>query len=411
MHEKLQRFWIYLIAVSSFLFFINSEKGISAVDVIIAVFYNGILFVWLFWQLAVKRKKLVDNYADLSIFLFFIFVLLNLIISLLNDVSFLDWLREFTLLSMILYYFPIREYFTEKKHILTLLILFLLSTLCIVFLQYYSYYQVTLKGLEYAWQLIHSKRINLALFSILISYGTIFLLYQKKLLNKILLILIVILSSGALISTFARTFWVAALVLLFIVFVYVPISQKLRMTRYSLILIVVIFSMITLIFKGNAEIVFSAITQRFTSSTKGTKDISVRARLDEYKVIYKKIQQYPLGGSGMGKEFSFHEPILKYEKRTDFIHNGYLFFSYRLGIPVFLLFLYSFIYFIIKAENYSRLLKDDFYKLIALGSLCSLVLLLVSDFSTTQFLQRDGVFILAVSYALIGIISRKEKEK
>jgi hypothetical protein len=92
MQEKLQRFWIYLIAASSFLFFSDSEKGISAVDVIIAVFYNGILFVWLFWQLAVKRKKLVDNYADLSIFLFFIFVLLNLIISIINNVSFLDWL-------------------------------------------------------------------------------------------------------------------------------------------------------------------------------------------------------------------------------------------------------------------------------------------------------------------------------
>lgn len=410
MQGKLQRFWLYLIAASSFLFFSDSEAGISAVDVIIAVFYNGVLFIWLFWQLAVKRNKLVDNYADLSIFLFFIFVLLNLIISLLNDVNFLDWLREFTLLSMILYYFPIREYFTEKKHIITLLILFLLSTLCIVFMQYYGYYKITYKGLEYAWQLIHSIRLNMALFAILISYGTIFLLYQKKLLNKLLLISIVILSSGALISTFARTFWLVAIILLFIVFLYIPISQKLRMTRYSFILIVLLFAMITLIFKGNAEIVFSAITQRFTSSTKGTKDISVRARLDEYKVIYKKIEQYPLGGSGMGKEFSFHEPILKYEKRTDFIHNGYLFFSYRLGIPVLCIFLFSFIYFIIKAENYSRLLKDNFYKLLALGSLCSLILMLVSDFSTTQFLQRDGVFILAVSYAFIGIISRKEKE-
>jgi hypothetical protein len=63
-----------------------------------------------------------------------------------------------------------------------------------------------------------------------------------------------------------------------------------------------------------------------------------------------------------------------------------------------------------KSRKLFTSIKDDFYKLIALGSLCSLILLLISDFSTTQFLQRDGVFIIAVSYAFIGIISRKEKE-
>lgn len=410
MQEKLQRLWIYTIAAISFLFFSDSEEGISVVDVIIAAIYNGSLFIWLFWQLAVKRKKLVENYADLSILLFYFFVLLNIFIAILNDVTLLIWFREFTLLSLVLYYFPIREYFSGKKHIFTLLIIFLLSILYIVFMQYYGYYRITMKDLKYAWQLIHSIRLNMALFVVLISYGIIFVLYQKKLLNRIILIGIIMLSSGALISTFARTFWLIALMLAFLIFLYVPVLQKMRLARYSLILVIVILSMISFVFKGNSKVVFSAITQRFTSSVEGKKDISVRSRLDEYRVVIKRIKQYPLAGNGMGKFFSFHEPIKKFERRTDFIHNGYLFFAYRFGIPVFCFFLYPFIYFIIKAESYSRLIKDEFYKKIALGSLCSLLLLLISDFSTTQFLQRDGVFILAVSYAFIGIITRKEKE-
>jgi len=92
--------------------------------------------------------------------------------------------------------------------------------------------------------------------------------------------------------------------------------------------------------------------------------------------------------------------------RTLNVHNGYLFFLFRIGYPLFALFLFFIFYYIFKAGLLLFKIKDTFHKLLLLGSLNSLILMIVANFLTIVFNSRDGTFVILLSVVFISISER-----
>jgi hypothetical protein len=162
-----------------------------------------------------------------------------------------------------------------------------------------------------------------------------------------------------------------------------------------------------IVFKSNTTVVLKAFEHRLTSSTQGRKDPSVQARLAEYKVVLNRIAEYPLGGNGLSKEFSFLNPIKNITAHTITTHNGFFFLFYRIGIPLAIFYIFFLLYFSVKSFVLFFKSNNNFYKILALGSFCGLLVMIISDFSSTQFIIRDGVFVMAFAFAFTQIAEKK----
>ncbi len=265
-------------------------------------------------------------------------------------------------------------------------------------------------NIVYAYQLIQDLRINQTLFTAASAFGIIFALYQKTLWKSILLTIFTGIATAGLIASFSRTFWVILLVEVFILFFYLVRRKKVKLIIYSLISTLLIIGTLFFVFQDKSKLMISLIESRFESTGKGTSDVSVMARLVEYQKVWKGIAEYPMGGNGMGTEFDFWSFLENSTRRTRIIHNGYLFFMYKTGIPLTLVFIFPFFYYLIKAEGLSRKTDDEFFRSLSLGSFLAVFLLIISNFTSTQFISRESVFVTALSFAFINIVTEKNNK-
>ena len=88
--------------------------------------------------------------------------------------------------------------------------------------------------------------------------------------------------------------------------------------------------------------------------------------------------------------------------KTEFIHNGYFYISYRAGIPFAIVYVFIILYNSVYPLYLNYYLKYKFTKDIAFMVFLGLFSLIISDFTTPQFFFREGYFIIAILIALNG---------
>ncbi|MCX6147198.1 MAG: O-antigen ligase family protein [Candidatus Kapabacteria bacterium] len=400
---KYPKIWIYTIIASLTYFLTDSSEGVSALDVIVGGFYVFSLFVWFAWQLIIKRNRLVYNISDwLMLFLVALLPFFYLI-TFFNNINPLDGFREIILFILVLYYFPFRYYLKDKKDIIYLLVLFAIVIFIIDLQQFYNYFYNFKKSVVYAFQLSQSKgRVNQTLFTTGIVSSLLFTFYIKSTKFRILTILLSTLTILALLLTFSRTFWILVIFESLIIFLYINKTEKTKFLLYLSSTILLSYGILYFAFNDKLLVLNTFATKKLLSSTQGTKDVSVIARLLEYKVVLRNIQDHPLGGNGFSKIFAFHNGLAPEVVKTQFIHNGYFYISYRAGIPFAIVYVFIILYNTIYPIYLHRYLKDEFTKNIAFLVSISFISILISDFTTPQFFFREGYFIIAILIALNG---------
>jgi hypothetical protein len=335
-------------------------------------------------------------------------LLLNAFIAYENNVEMIYWFREYSLLSLLLLYFPFREHIKTEGDMKRLMLCFAFTVIILSGYQFWLYYTgMTTQSVDYAYQIGRSIRINQPILTSAAFFGFVFTLHIRKLLPKLIMLVFTIMSITALVVTFSRTFWIILLFGIVVIFFYANPKQRITLITSSIISIVVFTAVVFMFFEDNAGIAINYIEKRFSSASEGLEDISVQSRLAEYEVVLKKISDYPLGGNGLGRTFHFFNPIPVSTTRTGVIHNGYLYLSYRIGIPLTLCFLVVIIYYFIRLERYSRIISDSFYRTLALGGFVSMLLIFISNITSPQFQSRDGVFIILFSFVIVTLCEQK----
>lgn len=404
------RLWIYSVFLSTVYFFRGMDEGLSAIDVLMGLYYFGSILLWIFDSIAIRRRKLVRGYADWLILFMMIMCLFNVVIAITNGVAIIDWIREFSPFLIILYYFPIREYFADTKDFKRLLLIMCLVTVGLDFVQFYQYYKVAFTDLRYAYQLGSSIRMNQPLYTAATIYGILFVLHQKGTLKHILLLAFTVLTFAALIVSFSRAFWIMTLVNTILLLIYLPWKKKKLLLIYAGSITIVLTFAATVIFKDNVDLIFKIIERRMASSTEGTKDVSIQLRLNEYKANMDQINKYPLGGSGFAKKYTYYDPIGLTTVRTVYVHNGYMFLTYKMGIPLTACFALFLLIFLIKGERFSRRGTREIDRLLAIAGATTILMMIVTNFITTTFLSREALFVMALAVASIEIGSHNREK-
>ena len=161
-----------------------------------------------------------------------------------------------------------------------------------------------------------------------------------------------------------------------------------------------------ILFGNIGTFLFQAIGERFASIGKTTKDVSFLNRIIESKAIIEYIKSNPIWGFGLGSTYRFNSLIPR-EMPTWYVHNGYLFILFKLGIPgliSLLMFIFISIY---NGYRCIRKEKDDFIRGIVIGFVACLIAMLPLTLSSPQFIQKNSLLIISLGTGIIETVRRK----
>ncbi len=409
---KETKVWLYLCMSVMPVFVYTNSEGLTPADVFFAVFYSGGILMWMFYHLLIKRTRLLKNIADWMIFFWFICMIGNFLVAKTNWVSPVEWLSKFLLLTTMLLYFPVRYAFKNRKDLTRFLIFSGVVLTIATFYIFYSYY-VGLSDLSHAYQLARTDRQMLNVLTVGAIFGLTMLFAQRKFKYKILLILFTGVVVFGLIFSFARTNWILLILTIFMLLLLVPFKKKIDLIKIiTMVLSIGIIVLFTLL-GDYSDIFVTLISKRFQSSTKGKKDISLLSRAVEYKTAIDEIKLYPIGGNGMAKKISFINPIDTQTLNVAHIHNGYLTLAFEYGIPMGLV--YLFFYFWYLGKSFFLIFRTQgYWKYMSMATFLALLAIAIANMMAPHFFYRDGYFAVFISIAVAGIIldnHQNEKEK
>ncbi|MCL2040258.1 MAG: O-antigen ligase family protein [Bacteroidetes bacterium] len=423
--------WIYCVVIGCVLFFEEDEKGISAVDVFASVLFCLFLIIWFINKIFVKvEKKFTTNNGQSTLkttilseklfLLFFFFLLFNCVIAVANGIPFIEWIKEFMFYIIMLYYFPVRDYFNDKKSIIILLLIFACVAIRFDIRQIIMFAKL-LGNVKMAWEIgLTEWKINHEFYSAVILIGTTIFLFMKNKIGQIFTYFIVLLTTFTLISTFARAYMLAVVFLMLVLCVYLRPKQFLQLLAVIILTFATFFIALEIYFPAQSKMVQQFVINKIETSTQGKKDQSVDSRFREYQEVAKEIYQAPIHGHGLRKEFSFYFAVKGYNERKSFIHNGYLDAIHKTGIPMALLFYTVMILFNIrgyivawKLKRYcakNRINKRDqlhFWTALVIGSSLTITMLFIANMVTSSFTVRSSLIVVAFSLAFVSIAEKK----
>ena len=405
------KIWLYSTFLLTAIFTSTTGGGVDTIDFIFIIYFNIFLYIWILWQIFIKKQKLIESKTEWLLISFYILTLFTVINVVEDNTTFFNWIREYALLTLILYYFPLKKYFNTHKDIIRILIIFGITLLFIDLFQFYIYKQI-LSNITYAYQAGSSVRNNLYMFVVGSTVSCIFIFYQKKNIYRLLLSILFILTLGALASTFARVFWATAFLNIGIVFLLLNFKEKLKFITYLIISFSVAYLIASIFFGDIFKFILFALETRFQSTSKGTTDISALSRIEEWKIVIEKIKQSPFIGNGFGNVFTFKNPITDFMNYSSIIHNSFLHFAYRIGIPLTIMFFSVFIVNLAKSIYYSiKIRKDLFYKVLMISVSLSFICLFITGMFTMTFILRDALIINATFFFFVNYVEVNYKNK
>lgn len=402
-------YWLYFVAATMRFILYDEEDGFSIFELTLGLSYLLTLLFWLFWYVIVQRKTLVRNKPDMLLIAFLCCIPFNGIIAYTNGVDPVKWFREIHNYIFILYYFPIREYITTKKELITLLTIIALAFMSLSIQNILAYKRATTDA-KYAFQLIFARsaaRVNSVYFSLCAAFGFVALSYMKKNYLRVLLTIFVLITVVASLTSMARTSWVIVIASALFSMVFAPRNNRVFFTTALITIIVSTIGGVMLFGGKNVGIVKKIIDKRLSSVGK-LNDYSYLTRVNENEVALELIQQYPLGGNGIGKDKLHYDLVIKNHEYASYIHNGYISLAYKLGIPMALLF-FSFLggYTILTLQFFFRS-YDKISKGLALCCFLAMCVYFVSNIAGCVFDIRQGVFITFIIIGLLNTIPNIE---
>lgn len=186
-----------------------------------------------------------------------------------------------------------------------------------------------------------------------------------------LLALIMLLNGVCLLLTFERSFWVATLVGCAFVALTSGAAARRKAIKWAAL-------------GGLALVIVSAGTsegrtalERLASVGQVSTDHSFLSRLVESQAVVEAILQRPIPGSGFGATITWGAPGLFATETTPFVHNGYLWLAWKVGIPAAVLVVVLIGLAILQRRPVGPVGDADSWRALRIGSRASLLALML----------------------------------
>jgi O-antigen ligase len=405
---KWPKVWLATFLLSLPIFLTDSGKGLSAQELAMGGLFTLSITVWIVWRIAADPRPLVRNWMDFLVLLFIALSSLNIVVAMMNHVDPVGWLSEWALFFLILYYFPIREYFGDERGLKQFMTLSAISAVGQALYSMYLYKQRMATGLVYAFQLTASRSVLLGpIFLVAIVFCMLFI-FAVRWRHKLILFGIIGIQVAALVLTFTRTLWAFFFVCAAIVMFFLSMRQRVQLVAAGFALAVIAVGGLSVYNPKLADIGLRIVKARFASSTQlSGGDYSFETRVVEAQAAWAATKESPLGGNGLRATFLTYSPLDKQHFTTSFIHFGYVGLIFKLGIPLALLMVAILLvhgtYTIGDALRLRRDPATNVYRSVAAATAAFLPALYVTIFMTGFFDQRFGNVMFAFVFACTSI--------
>jgi O-antigen ligase len=163
--------------------------------------------------------------------------------------------------------------------------------------------------------------------AVILAWGALLSGHLRDVRTKLVLTLILVLNAICLLLTFERTLWVAtSAACAILAMTYGPATRRLAVRWVGLAAVVAAMAAV-----AAPETARTSIDRLF-SIARFSSDTSYTARVVESQAAIDTILQRPVTGSGFGATLTWGLTDVFGTQTTPFIHNGYLWLAWKLGI-------------------------------------------------------------------------------
>lgn len=409
--------WLGVVFLTLPFFLVDTGKGFTASEVAVGGFLLFTVVVWFIWQLAASREPLIRTWLDYLVILFLVLLPTNAVVALMNEADPIGWTAEWSLYLLILYYFPIRQYYADERGVRQLLTIAGISATLQALYSMWLFKQRVSMGLIYAYQIFLSRSVLLGPIFVLALLVGLYALARVRPRFIPVVVTFCAIQAAALLMTFGRTVWAFFLVGVTVLFVIGKnrdrISIAVTLGSIAALTVISVLSYNPRI----GEIALRLVAQRFTATTQlRGGDYSMETRIVEADAAMAKFLENPLGGQGMRVPFASYAPLDKYTMRKSFVHYGYVSLLYKMGIPLtalMLAILLLFSFMLIKGTW--GLLRDPSSSpamlVLAVPAMASLPSLYGNILMAGWFDQRYGHFMFAYLFACTAILHEYHRRR
>jgi O-antigen ligase len=394
--------WIPLAILGHAALFFQRTEGVAASELVFAIFFYGMLILWLVDALFVKRQKLLSVPGDRLLLIFLMLAAFSIVPAAAGGNKLFLWVREFVVFAALLFYFPLREALATAKGRKIVYGAFLLVSLAIAMKNLYEYRSGTAVAM-YVWQLLGARQTaNEPLFMAVILAALAVWMTSSKRWAQVACLFIVPFFSLSLIFTFSRGYWLGTLLGAMVLLLLGNRQEKRKLLLFVAIVALAAVGVIVVVFSDIFLALLSMVARRFFSATTAASDRSLANRLVEAGVVWDLIMRNPIIGAGLGAEYSYYHLLRSSTQKTLFVHNGYLYLWFKLGIFGLLVFLGTFLAKISQGVRIIRERNVLFRNPFVLASTAILIAMLQVSFTSPQFYARDSVLIICICWATIA---------
>jgi hypothetical protein len=412
-----ERLWIYSTVLAHGLVLIYNREGIGFNQVLFIVYVQGGMVLWFVKEMLVYRRRLVQTGFDgLLLSVFILASVISLIAFQFHDSASdplarrdaLVGIKEWTLFADLLIYFPMRKILQTRRDVQILLGVFLLLAIGNGIINILTY-RSRLVSAIYAYQILTSRTTaNAPISTALAVFGAAMVGYARTRRNTMLGL--AQLGAGILftIISFSRAYILTLGVMLLLMMLMAPRRSSLRLFVAVILALLAGATFLYAMFPAILDTIGQTIIRRLLTAAKGTADISLSSRAFETRALLEVwIPASPILGHGFGAGFTFADPLSRVTSQPIFIHNGYIWPLYKFGIPVSILLYLLLVYPFLRLLELRPRRMRTFEHAIMTGAVVYMVGALTINFTSNQFMVFDGVFNLALSWALLDYVHRR----
>ena len=393
------------VVMCGFVAVVGFKAGLQPEEILYGLYYLAFLAHWFFTRSILNGETVCRRREERVLLIFLILVTATVPISFVFDAIPSFVMGEWLSLSMLGFYWPIREAIEKHPKGLKVVLGSVIFVGVFVLARNLLEYQSDLANAEALWQIATSRAItNESLLMVPALFCIALFLRTKSWWQQAFYLAMVLGLFAGLILTQSRAYWVAFFFGAGITFLFVPAKDKMRMLTVGILSAAGVFTLAYVVLGDYLMLVLTGLLDRFlTLETAVTKDISLINRFLEAKGVWKHIEVNPILGHGMGVPYRFFNITYLYSEVKTFVHNGYValwfkFGTWGLGMMLFLMIRFWMMSF----GNWYKRLAAPVPRIVSLAATGAISALAVTATTANPFYQNDLMFMYAVLWGIAG---------
>ncbi len=393
------------VVLAGFILIAGYEEGFQVTEILYGLYFLGFLGHWFFKRLLLYQEPVFTKPEERVLILFLILVSLSFPLTVLFGGSMKEFMSEWLSLSLLAFYFPIKEAIERHEKGLYVILGVVAWVGMFVLIRNVLKFQDIVSGAEYGWQIARGRAVtNESLLLVPAIFSLAGVIFQTKWLPRLTLAALFLLFLAGVILTQSRGYWMAFLAGAIIMILLTPRRQKLTLLGMGAVTIVGVVGVGLIFFGDTVLLLVYGVAERFLSiMTATTQDISLVNRFKETSAVWESVRLNPILGYGMGVSYRVQDIILDITVVKAFVHNGYIALWYKFGIwglGLMLFFLGSVVRNAVLAFRTEQ--ETIVIRVACLAAAASFCALFLSAITSNPFYINDTMFIYAVLAGISG---------